>query len=254
MSGTVRAILVAISTLTMITINGLANSVPFNGKNTGEISDQFDVLFTPAGYVFSIWGLIYLALIAFSIYQAMAAGRADAELDAIAPIYIVGALANSAWMFLWHYEQFLLTWFVMLLLLATLIAIYLRLDIRRAPVTGAKRWLVHAPFSLYLGWITVATVANTSVILYRFGLSEVLFTPATWTTLVLVAAVAIATAMALMRADAIYGGVLVWAFVGIAVKHADKPQVLYSAGFAAAAVGLLAIVTLLPRSPLPLRR
>ena len=147
----VLPIIVLVITLATIAFNSLANILPLNGLNTGQISDRFDVYFVPAGYVFSIWGLIYIALLAYSIYQILPAQRDNARLRAIAPLYILSSLANMAWLALWHYEQIPLSLVAMLVLLGSLIAIYLRLGIGRGRFTTAETLLVNAPFSLYLG-------------------------------------------------------------------------------------------------------
>src|SRR5512138_1928173 len=135
-----RQISVIVTVLGTLIVNGLANALPLNGQNTGQISDRFHVYFVPAGYVFSIWGLIYLGLIAYAIYQALPAQRQNPRLRATGWWISLGGLANSAWIFLWHYEQFPLTLIAMLVLLATLIVTYLRLRIGRTAVLPSERW------------------------------------------------------------------------------------------------------------------
>jgi hypothetical protein len=250
---TTRQIVTAAATLATIAVNTLANALPINGQNTGEISDRFDVYFTPAGYVFSIWGVIYVALIAFTVYQALPSQRRDERLRAVAPLYWLASVANIAWIFLWHYEVFPLTIVAMGVLLITLILIYLRLNIRRADASTGMRWLVHLPFSIYLGWITVATIANVTALLWLTGWGGFGISPEAWTAIVLAVAVGIATANALTRADVAYLLVLVWAFAGITAKHPTVPTVALSAGIAAGLVALLALLSALPRSPIPLR-
>ena len=125
----------------------MANALPLNGQSTGEISDRFQVYFVPAGYVFSIWGLIYLGLGAFAVYQALPAQREDPRLRRIGYLFALSCLANVAWLFLWHYEQFALTVVAMLPLLLSLIAIYLRLEIGRVRVPAIEEWLVRVPFA-----------------------------------------------------------------------------------------------------------
>ena len=165
MKDTIRQIAVIVTVLGTLVVNGLANALPLNGLNTGQISDRFDVYFVPAGYVFSIWGLIYLGLIAFAVYQALPSQRENPRLRAVGWWVALSGLANSTWIFLWHYEQFPLTLIAMLVLLASLIVIYLRLGIGRTRVSQAETWLARVPFSIYLGWITVATVANITSLL-----------------------------------------------------------------------------------------
>lgn len=249
----IRQALTALSTLAVIVINVLANALPFNGLNTGTISDRFVVFFTPAGYVFSIWFVIYVGLIAFSVYQALPAQRENPALRAIAPLYWLSSAANIAWIFFWHYEVFALTVPAMLVILVTLILIYLRLDIGRAQVSRGMKWAVHVPFSIYLGWITVATVANITSMLWLAGWNGPLLGPEGWTAVVLAVAVIIAGAVMLTRADVAYALVLVWAFAGIVAKHSGVPLVALSAGIAAGVMAVLALLALIPKGPLPLK-
>jgi len=213
----------------MVVLNGLANALPINGQATGEISDRFAVYFVPAGYVFSIWGLIYLGLLAFAIYQLLPAQRNNARLGRIGYWFAISSLANSAWILLWHYEFFPLTLAVMLVLLVSLIAIYLRLNIGRAPVPSVGKWFVDVPFSIYLGWITVATVANATALLEYWKWSGWGIGPAAWAVIMLVIAAALGAAMSFARGDVAYVLVLMWAFVGIAVKHWATPPVAWTA-------------------------
>ena len=213
----------------VILVNGLANSLPFNNLTTGEISDRFEVYFVPAGYVFSIWGLIYVALIAFGIYQAAPSQRGNQRLDRIGYWFLLSCLANIAWLFCWHYEQFPLSLVMMLVLLVSLLVIYLRLDIGRARVSTAETWFVNHPFSLYLGWITVATIANATSLLYFYGWDGWGISAQVWAVIMLVAAGIISALMSLTRSDVVYSLVIVWALVGIAVKHSAVPLVANTA-------------------------
>lgn len=221
--GLQRQVMTVVVTVLMITVNALANILPINGQNTGDISDRFEVYFTPAGYVFSIWGLIYIGLITYTIYQALPAQRNNEALNRIAPWYWLGSAANGAWIVLWHYNIFYPTILAMGLLLVTLIVIYLGLNIQRANVGAAMKWLVHAPFSVYMGWITVATIANVTSLLWLARWSGFGISAEAWTAIVLAVAAIIAGAVTLTRADAAYLLVLVWAFIGIAVKHPGVP-------------------------------
>ena len=231
-------LLAAIAT---VVVNALANIVPFNGNTTAEVSDRLPVYFTPAGYVFSIWGLIYLGMIIFAIYQAMPSQQNSAFLGQIGYLFCLTCLANSTWIFLWHYEAILLTLPMMLALLFSLIAIYLRLDIGRAPVSAADKWFVHVPFSIYLGWIAVATVANASAVLYYLHWDGWGISPEMWTVIMVVVAASLALAAILSRRDYAYALVAVWAFIGIAVKDLQV-QIIVVAAMAMAAVLLLAMV------------
>ncbi len=239
MKSTVRQIVVILAALAMIIVNVLANALPINGQNTGEISDRFDIYFVPAGYVFSIWGLIYIGIIAYLIYQALPAQRNDARMEAIAGPFVLSSVANIVWIFLWHYNAFPATLLAMLVLLASLIVIYLRLGTSRTRVSTAETWAVRVPFSIYLGWITVATIANVTQVLYYLGWNGFGISPETWLMIMLAVAVVVAGLMAWTRRDAAYLLVLVWAFIGIALKHAAVPPVAIAAWVATAAVAVL---------------
>ncbi len=165
MKDIIRQIAVVLSVLVTVIVNILANALPLNGLNTGEISDRFEVYFVPAGYVFSIWGLIYIGLIAYAVFQALPSQRQNPRLRATGWWTVLAGLANSVWIFLWHYEQFPATLAAMLVLLASLIVTYLRLGTGRTTVSPAEKWAVRIPFSIYLGWITVATIANVTSLL-----------------------------------------------------------------------------------------
>src|SRR5512143_2103851 len=192
------------ATIIALTVNVLASTLPLNGKNTGAISDQFKVLFVPAGYVFAIWGVIYIGWIAFAIYQALPSQRDNARLQRIGWLYALSGVLNAGWLFTWHYELFPLSVVVMLALLVTLIAIYLRLDNGRVQVSTAEKWCVNIPFSVYLGWISVATIANITDLLYYWHWDGFGIAPELWAVIMLVVATALALAMTLKRSDIAY--------------------------------------------------
>ena len=242
-----RKLLVAvniITTLAVITINILANSLPINGLNTGEISDGFDVYFVPAGYVFSIWGLIYLGLIAFSIYQALPQQRDNPHVGRIGLFYAVTGIANIAWIFLWHYLQFELTLPFMLLLLVSLIVIFLKLWSGRRQLSTGDRWAIVVPFSIYLGWVSVATVANVTQLLEYLNWGGWGISPEVWAFIMLVVAAAIAGLMALRHASLAYLAVFVWAYTGIAVEHWGTPIVAVTAAVLAALIAIGLVVSI----------
>lgn len=232
-------LIVAIAT---IVFNILANALPLNGQNTGDISDRFKVFFVPAGYVFSIWGIIYIGWVAFAIYQLLPAQRNNPRLQKIGYLFAVNGVANIAWLFLWHYEYFALTVVVMLIILLTLIAIYLRLQIGKVKVDSRERWCVDIPFSIYLGWITVATIANVTSLLYFVRWNGWGISPEIWTLIMLTVGVVVASAMILTRGDIAYTLVIIWAFVGIAIKHAGTPIVATGAWVTTALVVLILVL------------
>ena len=225
MKDTLRQISVVLTIAATIVVNVLADALPINGLGTGQISDMFKVYFVPAGYVFSIWGLIYLGLIAFAVFQALPAQRENPRLRSTGWWICLGGVANIAWIFLWHYEKFALTVVAMLILLGTLIVTYLRLGVGRTTVSPAERYTTQLTFSIYLGWITVATVANITSFLDYVNWSGFGIAPEIWMGIVLAAVLLIAVLMNFTRRDVAYTAVILWALAGIAVKFAGVPAV-----------------------------
>ncbi len=240
-----RQIAVLLSTLLAITINGLANALPFNGITTGEVSDSFDTYFVPAGYVFSIWGLIYIGLILFSIYQALPAQRDNPHFAKTGWWVFIGNLANASWMFFWHYQLFGWTLVAMLTLLTSLLFVYTGLrDGRTASRTNF--WLASVPFSIYLGWISVATIANVSDVLYYYNWGQFGISAEIWMVVMLAVVASLAWTMALRQRDWAYLAVLLWALAGIGVKFPANGIVTTSIWSAFGLVALAFLWTFIP--------
>ena len=238
-----------LSVILALTVNVLASVLPLNGQNTGEISDRFRVYFVPAGYVFSIWGIIYIGWIAFTIFQFLPSQKENPRLRRLGYLFAISNVLNAAWLFCWHYNLFGLSVLVMLALLGLLIASYLRLDVNRSSATGSEYWCVDVVFSIYLGWITVATVANITDLLYFVGWGGFGIPAQSWAVIMLAVASLLGLAMALTRRDVGYLAVLVWAFAGIAVKQAPAPSVVLSAWVAALLMFGLALFSLIRQGP-----
>lgn len=218
-----------------ITLNGLANGVPLGGQTTGELSDKYPSLFTPAGYVFSIWGLIYLTLTIFIVWQALPQQRNNATLTAIRTPFLASCAANGAWILAWHYDQLILSLLLMITLLCALIHIYRTLNMDQTNSSVAERWIMHLPFSIYLGWISVAIIANFSALQIDQGWDNAMFSAITWTLLKIGLAATISTFVLLRFRDGAFMLVTVWACIGIATKHSETPLI----GTTAATVALL---------------
>ena len=238
---TLRQAATIVTAALALVVNILSNALPLNGQNTGEISDRFKVFFVPAGYVFSIWGVIYIGWIAFVIYQALPAQKENPRLRRLGYLFAISNLFNAAWLFCWHYNLFGLSVIVMLGLLGLLIAGYLALNAGRAGGTAAERWCVDIPFGVYLGWISVAAIANITDYLYFIKWDGFGIAPQAWAVIMLIVASLLGLLMALRRQDAAYLLVFVWAFAGIAVKQAGVPPVAYSAWTAAGLALVLAV-------------
>lgn len=242
---TLRQIANILGVIVAITVNILAVVLPLNGQNSGEISDRFRVYFVPAGYVFSIWSLIYLGWITFAIYQALPVQRDNPRLRRLGYLFAISCLFNAGWLFCWHYNFFGLSVLVMLTLVGLLIASYLALNVGGDRVSRLERWCVDIPFGVYLGWISVAAIANIADWLYLIQWTGFGIAPQAWAAIMLVVASLLGLLMAVTRRDAGYLLVFVWAFAGIAVKQSAAPLVVNTAWAAAMFALAMAIYSLI---------
>jgi hypothetical protein len=226
-----------------ILVNALANILPINGVTTGALSDEYPNLFVPAGLTFAIWGLIYVLLGIFVIYPLIPRVRRDPQkldfVQKIGPLFFISCLANIGWIFAWHYRVVPLSMVLMLVLLGCLLAIYLRLNVGKSDATRAEKYPVHLPFSVYLGWITIATIANVTALLVdidwmRWGLTQQF-----WAVAVIVVGIAIALSVLFTRKDVFYCLVVDWALLGILLKRLSDTTTSARSVVAAAIVGLV---------------
>ncbi len=243
----IRQTSVVVALIATIVVNVLSNALPFNGLTAEQIADSFDVYFVPAGYVFSIWGVIYLGLTAYAVFQFLPAQRENPRLRQTGWWFVLSCAANSSWLVVWHYGYFAVSVLVMLTFLISLIVIYLRLGVGRSAVPLGERWLVHLPFSVYVGWVTVATIANITAFLDTVNWSGFGIAPEIWAIIMLVVATAVGGLMAYNRREVAYLLVLIWAFVGIGVEQSEAPLVVNAANLAAAVVGIFVILVIIQR-------
>jgi hypothetical protein len=220
------AILNVVGFVAVVAVNMLAVTLPLGGKTTRQLSDQYPNLFVPSGITFSIWGLIYILLAIYVVYGLIrAVKKSDRQsdfADRIGVFFIVTCVANIGWIFSWHYELLPLSLVLMIVLLLSLIAIYRRLNVGRSTAPAPEKYLVHLPMSVYLGWISIATIANVTALLvaYKwngFGIGEEF-----WTVLVMAVGAALALIALFSRRDVFYAAVAVWAFVGILIKRTSE--------------------------------
>lgn len=198
----------------------MANAIPIGGRTSAEVSDMFPTLFTPAGFTFAIWGVIYLLLLGFTGYIASYWNKPVPPLfQKIDAWFFVAGIGNAAWLPAFHHLQIGFSMLFMLFLFGSLIMLYLRLGIGVAEVPPIQRWLVHLPISVYLGWITVATIANTSILLTHLGWDGQPGGPQFWTIVVIIAAIGIALWALFSRRDIGYALVILWALFGIFSKR-----------------------------------
>lgn len=239
-----KQILVIFATVGVIAVNWLASRGFIGGVTTGDISDKYPTLLTPAGYAFSIWGLIYLGLIAFSLYQALPSKTGDFK--NIRSVYILSCAANCAWIYLWHYDLILGSVAVIFALLGTLI--FINLNLRNNSST-AETVFARAPFALYFGWVTVATILNSTIALVYLGIQ----TSETVTTILACALVAVAAILGVVIRPVIsnsaYPLAIAWALAAIAVKQSGKTAIVVFCAFGVAALLLSALSFVLKNKP-----
>jgi hypothetical protein len=210
-------ILALISFIIMIVANALANILPINNITTGQISDSYPNLFAPAPFTFSIWGLIYLLLFIYTIYQFFLKGKDEEIIKKISPYYIASSLINAAWIFAWHYEQMFLSVILMLGILYCLIKI--ASIMRDQKLEFMKNLFISVPFSIYFGWITVATVANITVFLVSTGWNGFGVSEPVWTAIILLVAASIGILRTFYDKKIAYILVFIWAYYGILSNH-----------------------------------
>jgi len=217
-----------IAVFSFIIVNVLANIIPIGGNYTGDIADNIPNLFVPTGLTFAIWGVIYILTACFAIYQlADLFGKIESKSDYIQKIgfwFILGSIGNIAWIFLWHYEQILWSMIPILVLFVSLLMIYLRLNIGKSKASKKERYYIQLPISVYLGWLTVATIANLTAVLVTLEVGGLFLGEVLWTVLVIVVAMIITLLILYNRSDVGYSLVIIWALLGIVIKQYESYQ------------------------------
>ncbi len=209
-----QRIAAAVAFVVMVVVNGFAATSGINGVTTGAISDTYPNLFAPAGFTFSIWGVIYALLTVYTIYQFMADSPV---VEAITVPFLITSILNTVWILCWHYDVIWLSMIIMVGLLVTLAHIN--------SITTAQRWdlgptlAMRLPFSVYFGWICVATVANAATLLVKSGWRGTGLSEAGWTIVTLIVAAVIGIATSIINKDLAVGLVFVWAYFGILSRH-----------------------------------
>jgi benzodiazapine receptor len=231
-----------------IIVNALANILPINGKNTGELSDKIPNLFVPAGLTFAIWGVIYVLIILFMLYQINDVIIKKKDSDYVGKIgfyFMLASLANIIWIFMWHYEQVTLSILPMLVLFISLLMIYQRLEIGKTKTSLKEKMFIHTPISVYIGWITVATIANVTAVLVVNKAGDLLLGEMAWTMLVIFVATFITVLILKNRNDIAYSLVIIWALLGIILKRFKVNQSLEIAYTAGVCIIIIAVTILI---------
>jgi hypothetical protein len=214
----------ALTFIIMVTVNALANILPINGIGTGEVSDSYPNLFAPTGLTFAIWGVIYLLLLIFTIYQ-LGLFQGDKNtvkgslLRKIGFAFSISSIANAIWIFSWHYGIIPLSMLLMIIILACLT--FIVQSIKREPLTSREKFFIRLPFSVYFGWITVATIANATALLVDLDWNGSGVSEPVWMIIILAVGTLIGIITTIRNKDIAYGLVIVWAYIGIWIKHTD---------------------------------
>ena len=243
-SSFIRAIVNLVAVLAAFGINVFANINPPNGLTIGGISNQLfgDILITPANYAFAIWGIIYLGLFSFAIYQVLPSQRNSILLQKLGCKIAIASLAQIVWVFAFLYRQFLLSLLLMLVILGALIAGYLAI---KSQIKSLKqKWFVAIPLSIYLGWISVATVVNVATVLKDINWDGWGITPQVWTVIMLLVVGVIGVIIALQK-NLAFTGVYLWALIAIAIKNSANTFIMFTAIIVALIIGLVLLSKLI---------
>lgn len=204
----------------VIAVNYLADRIPIGGKTTGEIAAEYPVLIQPAPYAFGIWLVIYALLTGFILYSFTPQGRESRAVASVNPYFLYSCFFNVAWIFAWHALKITSSVIIIFALLASIAAIYSRVRSKSAPPPSkADRLWVRLPFSVYLGWICVASIVNVAVALYAAGWESYGLSAETWTLIMLTITVLLALGIGLRYRDSFVMAIFVWAIIAIGVAN-----------------------------------
>ncbi len=240
---TIRQGVNVVSTIIPIVVGGLVGSGVANGSNRNP------VLVTPAGYTFSIWGVIFIATIAFAVYQALPSQRENPRFRRIGYWYTLGNLLCAAWDLIFPRQLIALSELVIIASLVALVIAYIRAGVALEPVSRRERWLAYVPLSLYAAWVSFATVVNTAVFLRSIQWDGFGIAPTIWAGVILTIAALIVSSVSIGRRDVAYAGVGTWALLGVVVSNIQKGQTSV-----AVIAGILAVLTLVVALVVAVRR
>jgi benzodiazapine receptor len=262
MNDKLRQFLVVFSIISLIVMNYLSNTGAFGGRTNANISDKYHTLITPAGYAFSIWGIIFLGLLVFAIFQALPAQRTNPRFRSIGWWVILNAFCNAIWSPLFNNERIGLALIVILVMLFSLVVIEQQLLERRhesllptdpdatlpeSAASPAETWIARIPFSIYFGWLTVATILNVAVYLKATDFSLMGLSEQTWAISILFVGLLVGAVIFNRYRSVAYILVFAWAYVAIAVEQAGNGQLPLVAGAGAIIAVVLAIIGLISR-------
>ena len=253
MSTKVNALLNVAGLIFVLVLNSLANILPINGFNTGQISGFYPNYFVPAGFTFGIWSIIYIMLIGFVVCSIAAIGsKIDSNskevIQKASPLFQITCLLNGTWILLWHYLFLAASLIVMIMFLVVLIMLYNRISQFKYSITSFMRFWLYHTFVVYLGWISVATIANTTALFVGFGWQGNPMAPQTWSIVMILIALVLGFFFVGKKKEPAYGYVLSWAFFGIYASQMDQSRAVgIIAGFSVSVLLALTITVLIKR-------
>lgn len=234
-----------VALVSTILVNYLSNTGVFNGNTMKTVSDRYFNYFTPAGYAFSIWGIIYLGLLAFAFYSGKSLFNKQQPHPALAKIgwwFLVSCVANACWIAAWLYDYTALSVLLMSIILVSLLKIVIALDINLSKRSAKEYTFINLPFTLYAGWISVAIVANIAALLTKLRWDAFGISPITWTIVMVVIGGIINVFMVTQRNMRAYGLVGIWALMAIAANQQTDGQSIVYACYAVATIILISII------------
>ena len=235
--------------LGVIAVNALANILPINGYNTGQVSAFYPNAFVPAGFTFSIWGVIYLLLLSYTIgftYYSLKQEqfpKVFAFIESINHYFLLTCVFNMSWILAWHYLQIELSVVIMLLFLITLIQLFLKSNPMAGALTTTQKFILQSPFIVYLGWISVATIANITALLVAYKWNGFGMTPVYWSAAMILIAIVLAVFMLLKFKAVPFALVVAWALWGI--YNAQGPAAPILAKLTKSGINILCISSLI---------
>jgi hypothetical protein len=242
--------------LGVIAVNALANILPINGYNTGQISAFYPNAFVPAGFTFSIWGVIYLLLLSYTIgftYYTLKQEqnpKAFALIERINIYFLLTCVFNMSWIVAWHYLQIELSLVIMLLFLITLIQLFLKSNTIARDLTLTQRFILQTPFIVYLGWISVATIANTTALLVAYKWTALCIAPVYWSASMILIALLLAVLMLKKFKAVPFALVVAWALWGIKASQGSVYPLIQSiTTVSVACLFVMIAITLIKRDP-----
>ena len=221
----------------LIVLNYLSTSIPFGGQTVAQVSNEFKTLVTPAGYAFSIWGVIYLALLVFAVFQ-LNKGKSIRFFKLVFPYFLVNVVSNVLWLIAFQHELLGLSVLIMLITLGTLIVIFTYFYRLRKALSTTHQYFFQVPFSLYFGWISIATIVNISAYLHSLELPVFENSPELFSMIILIAGAILGLYILVAKKDYIYAIVMVWAYMAIWAQHSDADLVNNTAKYCSLAMFL----------------